>query len=95
VMLLIPSIWVGMRECSLHGALSAVCSRCLTHPCAACCTCQRCTTEDTDMMEMESKQECTGGGGDFSLAAAPAFSSDEERKEIPAAAAATGQLLHE
>jgi hypothetical protein len=44
------------------------------------------------MMEMESKQECTGGGGDFSLAAAPAFSSDEEMKEIPAAAAATGQL---
>jgi hypothetical protein len=46
-------------------------------------------------MEMESMQDCTGGGGDLSLAAAPAFSSDEEMQAIPAAASQTGQLLHE
>jgi hypothetical protein len=47
------------------------------------------------MIEMESKQECTGGGGDFSLADAASTVSEEEKKEISTAAAEAGQLRHE
>jgi hypothetical protein len=43
-------------------------------------------------MQMESKQEGTGGGGDFSLATAASSPSGEERKEISAGAAEPGQL---
>jgi hypothetical protein len=91
-MFLNASIRVGMRVCSSHRALQ----RCLQPPLHSSMRCMlheaASATKDTDSMEMDSKQDCTRGGGAVPLAAAPAFTSDAEMKEIPAAAAATGQL---
>jgi hypothetical protein len=47
------------------------------------------------MIDMERKEEGIRGVCSFPLAAAASAPSDEERKEISAAAAEPGQLPHE
>ena len=46
-------------------------------------------------MDMESKEEGMRDVGSFPIAAAALPPSEEERKEIPGAAAEPGQLPHE